>query len=102
MKRVPVECCGKTRDSRFCPDCGKELGLGVLEGLIDYCRKNERPHRKRIEELKQRKANPQNDRDRDTDKLNRRIANKTRMAEKWKRWADAVQSLLDAQSSGKA
>lgn len=33
-------CCGKTRRTRYCPDCGKELFPGgPLGGLLAHCQK---------------------------------------------------------------
>lgn len=45
-----VECCGEPRASRFCPECGANLGKDdPIAWLIVHCRQNEKSNRTRAD-----------------------------------------------------
>jgi hypothetical protein len=91
---MKVECCGKVRESPFCPICGKRLmnaDLPLIE-LLTYCRHSEQRLRKTVETWN-RKAGEETDTSfgesyaRDASKLSLTV-------ERWKRWGDALADIL--------
>ncbi len=69
-------CCGIPRDSRFCPECGKQLREHKsLHGLLRHCRKSQ--ERYESKSGLNGTDNPHN-------------------AAKWGTWADELEQLLKA------
>lgn len=94
-----VKCCGKKRTSKFCPECGKELGGSPLYGLLAHCRKIRSQYARWVKELEDRVAssNAQS-----KEKVQGWLTAKRRKLEQWASWVDTLSELLDAQSSGSA
>lgn len=83
-----MNCCGKGRASRYCPECGKQLyAPGDLYDLLRHL-----DHRARWCHIKaDRISKDSADADAPTA---RRKAGRERLAQKWQGWADALRRLL--------
>ena len=90
------KCCGKSRSSQFCPDCGKQLddGSGLL-GLIRQLRVN----------AKAQLTHAQKHKDNLPDKYGhpnyrlKRIKSHEDAAQKFVTWADGVEKLIKESES---
>lgn len=89
---MSVECCGKSRETPFCPQCGKQLGSNHdLAGLLAHIRKSGRDAQKRHEMCLRCAANT---RGADSENYRQRAEANASLAEKWNAWADALVVLL--------
>jgi hypothetical protein len=87
---IATECCGKTRKTDSCPDCGALLHDGsVLQGLVIHCRGQSEKYRKiasvHAEHAKRfgGAAFP------------RQSAKAAMYATKWQSWVDAIRKLME-------
>lgn len=87
---MTTECCGKSRATPFCPQCGKRLGSNDgLGGLLAHCQATAR-------KLKQegarhlRKARTSSQPDWETQAGEKRL----RASDKWIAWADSLAELM--------
>jgi hypothetical protein len=101
------ECCGKTRDTNYCSECGKKLRVDVRVELIAYVRSHLRGQRTACKKLNQTigfyRETPVAKR---SDEASERIKNyKGRLvrheksAAKWQRWLDYLESLNESEQS---
>jgi hypothetical protein len=95
--KTAIECCGKKRTTRFCPECGRRLsGDSPLESLLAHCEKYAKQYlgtaarfRKSAESHREREGNPHAgvgadamaDREQDC-------------GEKWSKWAAALRAAM--------
>lgn len=79
-----TQCCGKVRTSRFCPDCGQNLGGAIIFDLLKHCR---------TQEDRQRKQS------RNQNYGSSHIAAAEKSAAKFKAWGDALAALLGQAST---
>lgn len=86
-------CCGKSRSTPFCPECGKRVAsrLGI-EGLLDHCRVTAKSLQGCYESA-MNDARMQKDR---AAHFKSRAASKLKAYEKWKAWGDALAELIDS------
>jgi hypothetical protein len=77
---IAVECCGEPRESRFCPDCGKELQGDPLMSLLAYLRLS-------------LKSAERNAKDFVNDDKSRLAISARRQVEKWRGWIEAIESV---------
>jgi hypothetical protein len=98
-----TECCGEERDTPFCPICGRQLTVGyTLHQLIAYCRQHQKQREKELRRLTD-SAEPSpvsftvgNDRD---ERRMVRIRHAQQFRDKWKSWADQIESLMQRDGS---
>lgn len=85
----PIQCCGKARTTRFCPDCGKRLrNDDGLYGLLIHCRKNEEKFRSEHQRCDVSEMS-------DAQLIYR--SSRLDAADKWKAWGDQLAQILDGQ-----
>ncbi|CEF48307.1 unnamed protein product [uncultured bacterium] len=87
-----MECCGKERTSRFCPDCGNALQSGGLWELLSHMRVVIRTQ-SRSAERNARKS--QCSGINDPSFYARRADSQRKAADKWTAWADELAKLLE-------
>jgi uncharacterized membrane protein YvbJ len=90
-----IECCGKERDTRYCPDCGKQLIDHKLHGLLKHCELNAGSQRALLDKSTRRQ------REKDTEAVRNQIKKRAAVVHKWQTWADVLRKLI-AQTSGDA
>jgi hypothetical protein len=94
------KCCGRNRDSRFCPDCGKKLGDdNGLQGQQAHCRKTERHHRalarNRARDIERAKSKGEET----PDWWHNVKDGAETTANRWKAWGDGLANLIDPPTS---
>jgi hypothetical protein len=90
---MATECCGKPRDTPFCPRCGGRLaGESPLDELLRHIRVTERNSRAQQERWS--KPRPGND---PSDVSPTLAERKRATADKWKAWGDALARLMAAE-----
>lgn len=77
-------CCGKLRDSKYCPECGKRLGVGPLGRLLDHLKSRATSYEKEATTIAARTDIDQSVKD--------RVHNH---AAKWREWVNAMEELLN-------
>jgi hypothetical protein len=86
------ECCGRARESAYCPDCGRTLAAATpIMGLLAFVRTTTRAHATRAEH--ERRSVGCNGGDRD-EEYRRRAEQYDRTVEKWQSWAAALEELI--------
>ncbi len=97
-KPVPVECCGKKRDTPFCAECGRELPGVPARGLLAHVRAQVRAHGTRVEELREQYARNPEDRTmgwpRTEEGFKTLIPKQERLLAKWESWEKDLRTLL--------
>lgn len=84
-----IECCGKPRASRFCPDCGKLLhDDDSLYGLLKHCRTFAAKYATAAAR-EARESQP-----------GAEAGHAARSAERWQGWADTLGRLIDRAGPG--
>ncbi len=87
-----LKCCGKKRDSRFCPDCGQELRTEPLADLRRYIEQHVIDYRKRAEINKTLAT--QTDRSEESKATRSKKASQCNAtADKWQRFLNALDEL---------
>ena len=86
-----TKCCGKDRDTMFCPECGSQLRDAFsLCGLLRHCHTTANAAEKGAATREHR------DEGLSGDMARRYIKSGRRTAAKWRSWADQLERLLDA------
>jgi hypothetical protein len=81
-------CCGKKRNTKFCPDCGCRL-TNSLVGLLKHVEGKAELVRKRYEGVKQRSLS-------DRPKWETSLPSLLKTVEKWESWRDLLAKLLES------
>lgn len=74
-----IECCGKTRTSMFCPDCGVSLSEDPSVTLLNYLVKQQNSQRKQLDNWGLGAS---------------QIKRKEKVLQKWKDWATELERLI--------
>ena len=86
-----MKCCGKSRSTPFCPQCGRKIkGADPLLSLLAYLRDMQRSQERSLDALHNKCANNEEP----SEFLASSIANKERAVKKWQVWADAVEGIM--------
>ena len=51
-----TECCGDDRDTRYCPDCGKQLREHDMSTLLAYLKEKQRDAQRRLDGMVRQEA----------------------------------------------
>lgn len=87
---MSVECCGKQWGTNFCPTCGKMLSAnGHKPALLAFLRGHEKTAQTKFELREQQIAEGHAR----SDFFARQLPRLTALRDKWKSWADYVESL---------
>lgn len=93
---MPVECCGKKRNSRFCPECGKRICTGPLMELLVNCRLTEKRLRTTAQKLREQAAGWEaRGVSKNAGYCHEGAAENDKKADAWKARADALGALME-------
>jgi hypothetical protein len=81
---MAIECCGKERSTRFCPECGKRLVDDPLVELLAHVRKTEKLYRTSAAKAMARSLHSKYD----------NPGYWSEKADKWQSWVDALSRLM--------
>jgi len=93
-----MECCGKDRDTRFCPDCGAMLRSSPLYELLKYCQERAKADAAKSRSIR-RDATRYSSTDADARHRERcavRAANLDQSVARWQLWADELEKIVDS------
>lgn len=80
--------CGHKSDFPYCPFCGQPLHDSTLSEIAKYCRVHQKSHEDKVASMNEAGC-----------VRSERIARRQRYADKWKRWADTIESLINKSES---
>lgn len=86
-------CCGSDRTSRFCPECGKPVGVPPLESLLSHCESTRNGIENRIKKREMwigAGVCPERIKKKHEQNKKRDLA----AIEKWDRWIEALRSIV--------
>lgn len=88
-----VECCGRKQRGRYCSDCGKLLQCNPISDLLTYLHRNAVKYESDLEKHENyvKTLGEEKQKERAS-----HIASRRSIVEKWGKWRDALQALIDA------
>lgn len=90
-----MQCCGKKRDRRFCPECGSPVTDKPLWGLLGHCSASIGRLESQLQRMKEESENL----DFHQGYMQKRCTRIQAQIRKWKSWAEALQDILKEQSN---
>ena len=89
-----MDCCGKQRSTKYCPDCGKLLrDESPLGSLREHVRKRMNMQRRRVISWQHRAKTES------AKWIELRIASEEKTLEKWTSWLDALDKAIELETS---
>jgi hypothetical protein len=89
-----MECCGKKRETRFCPDCGKRLHVSPLYPLLQFVKRLAKTRRDTAAENERRAST--NKTETGPEKFSKRAARQVVEANRFDTWAAELEKLITA------
>jgi hypothetical protein len=86
-----MQCCGEERLTRFCPECGQELGSAGLRTLLDHLKRNLNPLVERAVRWRQALEEDPGD---NPERFRRRLERVEKRRDKWQSWVNAVEQAI--------
>jgi len=83
-----MECCGKERTTKYCPDCGKELNADApLAGLLRHCESTLEAANKKRKEATEAKDD-------------KSLVSAEKSIAKWHQWVCALEAVVQGGMKG--
>lgn len=92
-----MKCCGQERTTAFCPDCGRELQQGSLQGLLRHVEGHLKTLNTTIDRYGTSAVGTEFAGDELVQRRRRSLERKIRCRDKWQRWATELRLLLDGE-----
>lgn len=98
-----MQCCGKTRRTRFCADCGSELKApDPAQELLAHCHKQKKDNEKTVESLRTLAVTFEKGGHSDSAKYHlERAERRELVVDKWEQWINRLTQLLELEGKTK-